>query len=274
MAFLEAGNNRLYYQVEARGKGAGAGSVPGVLFLHSLGADHRLWRYQLEGLRDQAKCLVATDLRGHGRSTYNGGISLDLAAEDILALIDALGVRKVSLCGVSLGGVEALVFAQRYPERVSGLVLSNTFARLDPDVAAEKIRLTAGIATEQGMERYADTYLDSTLSPSRTAQAIREDVRRAIAAMELGAYREWAQACFEADVEAGLGTIRAPTLVLSGDNDQKVPLQYSQLIADRIPQARLRTVPNAAHLSNVDNPEVFNRLVAELLEQAAAESGG
>jgi 3-oxoadipate enol-lactonase len=263
MTFVQHHNDQLFYHIQQGSKKTT--NVDGIVFLHSLGTDHRLWKYQFEALRDQAPVLVALDARGHGKSTWNSGIDLELWVEDISVVLDSLKLNKVILCGISMGGVEAMAFAQRYPERVSGLILADTFAKIDPSQVGNKIKLTGGVAKEQGMTLYADTYLDQTLSTSPRALAIREDLHCAIAGMDAEAYYQSAEACFSADVESGLEQLHIPALVMIGDDDQKTPIGLSQTIADKIAGSALRVVPQARHLSNVDNPDEFNQCVKDFL---------
>ncbi|MGF6947575.1 3-oxoadipate enol-lactonase [Neobacillus sp. B4I6] len=264
MPFLKTDKESLFYHNQTENLNT-TGTHEGIVFLHSLGTDHQMWKYQLEDLDGKGRLLIAPDARGHGKSTRYTGISLDLWVNDILQLIDFLGLQRIIICGVSMGGVQALAFAQRYPNRVSGLVLADTFARIEPEAVHEKIRLTAGIAKELGMEKYANQYLDQTLSFSNTAQAIRETMRHSIAEMETGAYQKSAKACFSASLDSGLKNINIPTLVLIGENDQKTPLPYSQVIAESISDSNLMVVPRACHLANVDQPKEFNHLLKEFL---------
>jgi 3-oxoadipate enol-lactonase len=264
MPFLKSDRESLFFYYHTENLNT-TGAIEGIVFLHSLGTDHRMWKYQLEDLKGKRWVLIAPDARGHGKSSWNTGISLNLWVNDILQLIDFLGLQRVIICGVSMGGVQALAFAQRYPNRVSGLVLADTFARIEPEVVPKKIRLTAGIAKERGMEKYANQYLDLTLSYSNTAQAIREVLRKSIAEMELEAYQESVQACFSVNLERGLKDLNIPALVLIGEDDQKTPISYSKVIAEGIPESKLRIVPRACHLANVDQPKEFNHLLKEFL---------
>jgi 3-oxoadipate enol-lactonase len=115
------------------------------------------------------------------------------------------------------------------------------------------------------MKKYANQYLDQTLSFSNSAQAIRETLRQSIAEMEAGVYQKSAKACFSVNLESELKNLNIPTLVLIGENDHKTPLSYSQVIAESISQSKLMVVPRACHLANVDQPNEFNHLLKEFL---------
>jgi 3-oxoadipate enol-lactonase len=92
-----------------------AGTHEGIVFLHSLGTDHQIWKYQFDELKGKERLLIAPDARGHGKSTRNAGISLDLWVNDILQLIDSLGLRKVIICGASMGGFRGLLLHNDIP---------------------------------------------------------------------------------------------------------------------------------------------------------------
>ena len=260
MPYVSVGKEELYYDL----KSGDPDKV--IVFLHSLGTNHQLWKYQVEKFAQEGYTIVAPDARGHGKSSCHDGVTVDLWVSDLLAIFNHLKLERAIICGISMGGVEAMAFALKHPERVRALILADTFAKIDPAAVGDKIRFTAGVAKEQGMDRYADTYLDGTLSDSETAEAIRSSLRQAIAGMSVEAYAGSAEACFRVDVEDQLGMISAPTLVLIGEEDWKTPIGLSQTIAANIPGAKLQLVPNGRHLSNVDNPESFNQLLGAFVQ--------
>jgi 3-oxoadipate enol-lactonase len=264
MPFLKSGHEKIFYQI-TEGK-VNHSNYDAVIFLHSLGTDHRMWRYQVEALIDHVPKIVTLDTRGHGKSTAQTRVSSDQWTEDIKNLCDDLKLEKVVLCGVSMGGVQSLAFALEHPEVTAGLVLADTFAKIEPDPVETKVNLTAGVAKEQGMKKYAHTYLDQTLSNSNTAVDIREDLYAAIAGISVDDYHQAAEACFSADFKKQLKTIHVPTLVLIGEEDLKTPMSLSEVIHKNIPNSILKTVPNAMHLSNVDNPHQFNQFVKDFLK--------
>lgn len=232
-----------------------------VLLLHSLGADHRLWRPQVEALQSQVR-ILAPDCRGHGKSTGGREASLENWVEDIRAVLEAAGATRVDVVGVSMGGIQAMAFAHRYPDRVRSLVLADTFASLEENLVEGKVQATGGAAVKMGMKDYADLYLEQTLKEGAAkvdAQALRE----AIAGMEPESYLATARACFSVKLDASLPEIQAPTLVVIGEEDEKTPMEYSRRIADAIPGAQLRVIPRAGHLSNIDNPAGFTEALLE-----------
>lgn len=235
-----------------------------VLALHSLGADYRLWSKQIEFLAPHAR-IIAPDSRGHGRSGWSGSITPDGWAADIEAILDQTGVDVVDLIGISLGGIQAMICAQRHPDRFGAIVLADTFSHLPENIARKKLEGSAGVARRLGMKLYAEHYVSETLTTVVDEQQV-VDLRSAIAGMSLEAYAASARTCFEADVRESLSAIRAPTLVLWGKRDEKTPRTLSEELVERIPHSEFKTVPSAGHLSNLDNPAAFNSLVAGFLD--------
>jgi 3-oxoadipate enol-lactonase len=243
-----------------------------VVLLHSLGTDHRLWLPQLDALSG-AHRVIAWDSRGHGTSGWREPLSAEDWATDLLQLLDHAQVARAALVGLSMGGIQAIAAAARDPQRVSALVLADTFAELDEDIAQAKISGLAGRARRDGMAHLARSYVDETFT-ARPLPTGAEFVRDAIAGMRADAYVASVSACFGARMGERLADVRAPTLVLWGGRDEKSPRALSERIAADIDGAVLREIPDAGHLSNLENPEEFNRNVRTFLDQVHGTTTG
>ncbi|MCU1605815.1 MAG: alpha/beta hydrolase [Modestobacter sp.] len=238
----------LAYREDGRADG------PAVVLLHSLGADGHMWDGCAPELgRDHR--LVVPDSRGHGDSGPARSSSVDQWVEDLSDVLDAAGVGPVLLAGVSLGGIQAIAFAAAHPQRVRGLVVADSFAALPTDAAQSKIRGLVDHSRQEPMTAVADQYLADTFQRPYPAGAAA--VRRSIAAMDAVSYAASVTACFGVQIQDRLSQVEAPTLVLWGDRDAKTPRHLSQQIADGIAGAVLEVVPDAGHLSNIDNPAAF-----------------
>lgn len=249
---------------------AGPPSAPAVLLLHSLGADTRMWLPQWDDLAAGHRVL-AMDSRGHGRSGWDGAVSVDAWATDIARVLTHAGVDRVSLVGVSMGGVQAMAYTARYSAKVAGLVVADSFARLDGEVAAGKIAGLMGQAERLGMSGLADAYVADTFTVTPLPPSA-VDVRDSIASLPRSAYLATVQACFSADVAGLLPLITAPALVLWGERDQKTPRVLSEHIAAAM-GVPLREIPGAGHLSNLENPVAFTAAVADFLATRARYEG-
>lgn len=234
-----------------------------VLLLHSLGTDHRIWAPQrLVIARDHR--VLAADARGHGRSHWHAPIDRAAWDDDLDRVLDDAGAEQAVLVGLSMGGVQALSYAQSRPDRVAGLVLADTFAELAPAAAEAKVAALAGAARTEGMAALAASYLADTFTIDPHPPGA-EDVRSAIAGADPAAYAESAHACFTARLASGLGAITAPTTVLWGERDAKTPRALSEALCTGIRGAGLVTLPGAGHLSNLEAPEAFTAAVTAFL---------
>ncbi|TDD66091.1 alpha/beta fold hydrolase [Actinomadura darangshiensis] len=248
---------------------AGARDDKAVVLLHSLGADHRMWSPQAEALSARRRVL-APDARGHGGSGWGGPPTADDWADDLGLVLDAAGVRRAALVGVSLGGIQAVAYAAARPDRVSAVVIADSFVELAPETAEARIASLAGAARDQGMAALADAYVADTITRT-PPPAGAEAVRKAIAGMDAEHYADSVAACFGVRIADRLADVRAPALVLWGERDRKTPRALSERIAAGIDGAALEVVPDAGHLSNVDNPAGFTRLVEDFIGETWRE---
>lgn len=236
-------------------------SGPGALvLLHSLGADGHMWDGCIDELAAHYRVIIP-NTRGHGASSPTEKSSVDLWVDDLKRVLDDAAVDNAVLVGISLGGIQALAFAAAYPDRVAGLVVADSFVAITPEAASAKILHLVEQARQQSMEEVAAQYIADTFEQPYPGGAL--SVQRAIAAMDTASYMAAVDACFSVQITACLAQIVAPTLVLWGDRDAKTPRPLSEQIATGMKDARLAVVPNAGHLSNVDNPDAF---VTELVK--------
>lgn len=230
-----------------------------VVFLHSLGTDRHLWRPQVIALGRHYRVLTP-ESRGHGSARWHRRIDLDAWVADLDDCLErALGPdpAPVHLVGLSMGGVQAIEYAARRPGRVKDLVLADTFAALPPDKAHARVEAITREVTALGMAAYADRYLQETLVTKLTP-AHYELLHSAIAGMLPEAYIASAEATFLTDHLPLLPDIPHPTLVLVGENDHKSPAPLSEQLSLGIPNARLKIIPEAGHLSSIENSAAFN----------------
>jgi 3-oxoadipate enol-lactonase len=245
----------------------GQGQEMALVLVHGFPLDRRLWAAQVDAFANMTR-VITPDMRGHGRSqVVPGPFTMEQHADDLAALLDHLKVRRAVVAGLSMGGYVAFAFWRRYPERVRGLILADT--RAEPDTAAARAGRDAAMAKVQqtGAAAYADEMLPRLLAPGSLA-----DVRIAGAARKmmaeqavegilgaLGGLRD------RADSRATLPTITVPTLVIAGDADVITPPDDARTLAAAIPGARVAVIPNAGHLTPLENPRAFNAVVRTFL---------
>lgn len=242
---------------------------PPLLLANALGTSLRLWDPQVAGLAARYR-VIRFDTRGHGRSPAPAGpYTIGELGADALAVLDRLGVARAHVCGLSLGGAVGMWLARYAPERVDRLVLCCTSARFGPAGPwVERARtVRAG-----GTGAIADTVAGRWFTPGYAA---REPERVAtVRAMLAGTPVEGYAACCDLlahlDLRAALGAIAAPTLVVSAAEDPATPPGDGAEIARGIPGARFVVVADAAHLANVERPDVVTGLVLDHLTERAA----
>lgn len=243
---------------------AGPSEAPALVLSSSLGTTHEMWEPQLAELAKRWR-VVAYDHRGHGGSPAPPGpYSVPELAADVLELLDALGLERVSFCGLSLGGAIGMQLATSAPERIDRLVLACTSARF-LDAAAWRER--AALVRAEGTEAIADATMTRWFT-SDFAHARPEVVAR-FRALVAATPDEGYAACCEAlagwDFRDDLGGIGAETLVVAGDRDPATPPEHARLIAERVPRSRL-VVLDCAHLANVERPLEFTAALQAHLE--------
>jgi 3-oxoadipate enol-lactonase / 4-carboxymuconolactone decarboxylase len=257
MPLLNLPDLEVYYRLEGRD------DRPVVLLSHSLGQDHGMWDAQAADLSAHFRVL-RYDIRGHGASTVTpGDYRVEQLARDLLALLDALGIDRVALCGLSLGGMIGMWLATHAPERLTALVLANTSPR--PDAVVMEARRTAVLSG--GMAPIADVAMSRYFSPRVLAAQLPAvaTARRTLLATIPEGYAGCCAAIRDHDMVGELAGVRVASLVICGDLDVSMPWNgHSDLLATRIPGARVVHL-HAAHLSNIEAPRAFSAAVAEFL---------
>jgi 3-oxoadipate enol-lactonase len=233
-----------------------------VIFLHAFPLNRSMWEGELKTLLlEERYRLVALDWPGFGESEIISDVStMEFFADCLAGLMDKLGMQAAILCGLSMGGYAAFAFLRKYPRRVAGLILSDTRPEADTPEGRANRENVARIAETEGTEAIANLQIPRVLSEYtrqhhpqvelRVRQMINATTPRGIAA----ASRGMAQRADSTDLLAG---ISCPTLVVVGEQDVLTPPSVAQSYAARIPGAQFITIPNAGHLSNLEQPEAF-----------------
>jgi 3-oxoadipate enol-lactonase len=243
---------------------SGPQDAPVLLMGGSLGTALRIWDEQLP-LAGRLR-LVSFDHRGHGGSPVPAGpYEIADLAHDVLALMDQLGLKKASYCGLSIGGMVGIWLGIHAPERIDRLILICTAAQMPPASAWQE-RARAVLAAGS-TEPIADAVTERWLTPAFAAAQpdVRASLRAMLTATPAAGYAACCGAIERMDLRDGLGAIRAPTLVISGSEDQATPPSQQAAIAAAVPGARYEVVGPAAHIAAVERPEQINRLIEEFL---------
>ncbi len=245
----------------------GSGGIPLVL-LHPFPFDRTLWAAQVSGLADAAR-IIAPDLRGFGDTELGAGpITLDTYAGDLAALLDARGIARAVVAGLSMGGYTAFAFYRKYPERVRALILADTRPQPDSPEAKQGRDENIALVRSRGAGALADKMLPKMLTAGTVAArgAVTQATRVAMARQPVTGIIAALEAMRDRpDSTPTLAQISVPTLVIAGAEDTVTPLQDAELMRGEIRGARLVAIAGAAHLSNFEQPDAFNRAVREFL---------
>lgn len=240
-----------------------------VVLLHAFPLSSAMWSAQREVLSADYRVLTP-DQRGFGGSPLGDDQpSLDVAADDVAALLDVKAIERAVVGGLSMGGYVAMAFARRHPERLAGLVLADTKASADSDPARDKRERIARAVLQAGdaavlLEEVLPTLLGDTSERERpeVVAAVRQMVTDAPAPAVA-----WAQRAMAARPESftSLRSAGVPTLVIVGEEDRLSPPDEAQQIVAAVPGAELRSIAAAGHLSAVETPEAFSSAVRDFL---------
>jgi len=252
--------NRVNYSIEGPDEGAV------VMLSHSLATNMTMWEPQVEVLASRYRVL-RYDTRGHGGSgAPSGAYSLEQLAQDAASLLEELRIERAHFIGLSLGGMIGQTFALRLPERLLSLTLCDTSSRVAPEagpVWAERIRT----AEDEGMNPLVEPTIERWFTPSfRTRRSdVVDRVRGMIRSTPPAGYIGCCHAVAALDLTDRIAAISLPTLVVVGEQDSGTPVEAARTIHDRIAGSELAIISSASHLSNLEQPEEFNRLITDFL---------
>lgn len=247
-------------------------NAPGtpVVFIHGFPFDKSMWAPQVEAVRNSHRA-IAYDIRGHGNS--NPGtqeLSIQLFTEDLFLFLDAVGIERAILCGLSMGGYIALNAVHQEPLRVAGLVLCDTQCFADTEEVKEKRMVSIVNIRKDGLKQYASDSLKRLLSPG--SQEGNKELVSTIETMILNTPVETICNTLVALAErketcSTLPLINVPVLIMVGAADQITSVEASQRMQELIPGAALRILKDAGHLSNLENTPDFNLHLEDFLQQ-------
>ena len=258
---LSLNGRRIYFDL------AGAQSAPTVCFTHSLNSDGGMWVEQMVPLLAAGYRVLRLDMRGHGGSApVEGDYTMDALAGDVKGALDVLGIAKVHFIGLSIGGMIGQGFALAYPGYLASLCLCDTQPSTPPGSTATWDERKA-VVRKSGMAALADATMQRWFTDEfKKVNPVRwREIRDTIS----GTTPQGSVGCMSAiqtfSYEAKLGAIKAPTLVICGDEDPGTPPDRNKLIASKIPGGRYEGITKARHLPNVERTEQFNRVMMAFL---------
>jgi 3-oxoadipate enol-lactonase len=246
------------------------GSGPAIMLVHGYPFNRTMWDEQVAVLRDHYR-VIRLDLRGHGESEASEGpATMNLMAQDIASLMDQLGISSAMICGLSMGGYVTLAFYHLFSSRVEKLVLADTRAQADTEEGKKLRAEQAQKILAEGMAGIADTMLPKLLAPETVSK--RPEVVKRVRTMMLQTKPEGAAAALSGmaqreDQTERLSKIIVPTLILVGREDAITPVVDSEKMHAGIEGSQLVLIENAGHVSNIEQPEPFNRALVGFLNE-------
>lgn len=260
MKFITINGNTIHYVHEGLPDG------PPLLFLNSLGTDLRIWDALVPYFSSRYQ-IIRYDKRGHGLSDAPPGpYKLEDLTADLAHLLDHLGLAEAVLVGDSVGGMIALDFAIRYPQRVPGLILCDTAARIGTaDYWHE--RITA--VRSGGLAPLAEAILSRWFSPAFASQqpAAYRGYYNMLTRTPLEGYAGTCEAIRDADLRAQVGQIGAPALVLCGAEDGATPPELVRGLAEALRHGRFALIAHAGHIPSLEQPAAMSALIEEFLQE-------
>jgi 3-oxoadipate enol-lactonase len=248
----------------------GIGKIP-IVFLHGFPFNKSMWDNQLATFKDTHR-FISLDFRSFGQSSNDGsGLSMDLLADDLIGFLNALKLRQVIICGLSMGGFVTLNAIKRFPERFAALILCDTNCVADTAEQREKRKEVIKEIEKNGTSKFSTTFLDSLFadatysSKKQLVGKINADILAntpEVITAGLKALANRTETC------SALDKIAVPTLIICGREDEVTPLEQSEFMNKHIKDSTLKVINDAGHLSNMEQPKDFN---AELLEFLSSE---
>ena len=260
MAFARVNDVVLHFRT------AGSEAAPVLVLANSLGTDARIWDDVIARLAMRYR-VVSYDKRGHGLSEAPpGDYSLDDHVDDLAGLVSHLGIERLALAGVSVGGLIAQGFALRYPHRLAALVLCDTAAKVgDAAMWNDRIATVRG----QGLGAIAEPVMARWFSERfRAEQAIEfAGWRNMFLRMPVDGYAGTCAALRDADLRGAIAAIATPTLVVVGEQDLSTPVELVRSMAAAIAGAQFAVIPDCGHIPSIEQPQALAALMMHFLNE-------
>ncbi len=242
----------------------GEGNGPVILLVHSLGANSDMWRPVMAQLTDRY-CCIAVDCRGHGKSSYKNPFTVRDVAADLNAVLDQLEIKRAHIVGISMGGPIVLEMYAERPGRIASLVIADSFY---DNRASAKERMAETEQQMQGktMLTFGREYAKSRLVPS-TPQKAHEALAEAVAMVTPKAYHDTLGAISTVGFQGLIPAVSVPTLICFGDQERPPLQQQGRQMHEMIPGSELAVIETAGHLSAIDQPDAFAKLIGDFIDR-------
>lgn len=241
-----------------------------IIFIHGFPFNKNTWRPQLESIEENITA-IAIDVRGHGLSTSGHGfLSIDLFAKDLNKFIEKLELSNIVLCGVSMGGYIALRYYELFPNKIIGLILSDTHHLADDNLQKKKRFESIETILSAGKRTFAFGFIQNLLSSKtisknqKVVDLIKSSIRRNAITNICATLLALAS---RTDSSHILPTISIPTLIIRGVEDKITPKEVVEKLHQGIKNSIFIEIASAGHLPNLENPLAFNKEMNDFLSE-------
>lgn len=245
------------------------GSGLPVLLIHGFPLNRKMWQPQAERLARSGYRVICPDLMGFGESRLCGQpVTMSLYADALITLLDSLDIGKAVIGGMSMGGYVLFNLAERYPERLLGVMFLVTRAAADDAAAREKRTMLAAEVENGNLRAVPDAFvrvLFAPQTPQEKPQLVSEVRRWMESTSAQGAVAGLLAMRDRADYVEKLDNFNLPALVIGAELDLAVPPEHAQVLAGGLPDAKLKIIPGAGHMVNLEQPVTFNQALLEFL---------
>jgi len=247
----------------------GPEDAPVIIFIHGFPLNKTMWDNQVELLKNEFR-VIAYDLRGHGESDAgNDAFSIDLLVSDLIGFMDSLRIEKASLCVLSMGGYIALNAVENYPDRFDAMVLCDTTCMADSPETKEKRMKAVENIIKNGVSEYAGSSINNLFAKksfTSNAAVVASVKEMIVNTSELVLCSTLLALASRNETCSKLSDIKVPVLILVGQEDILTPPAASKLLNENIKNSVMYIIEHAAHLSNLENQEVFNEQLKRFFE--------
>jgi 3-oxoadipate enol-lactonase len=258
---INANGISINYQID------GPEGAPWLIFSNSLMTSLAMWDDQVADLKGSFR-ILRYDQRGHGGSEVTDGkYTFDMLTADVIALMDALSIKRAHVAGISMGGMTALFLGQRHLDRFDRIIACDCGPASTP-VSAQQWKERIELAADKGMEGLVEPTVNRWFPPDfvATKAPVLDKVRAMIRATPFKGFAGCAQALSDYDLRPGLPGISRPTLCIVGTKD--ATLAGMEQIQASVPGARMVKLEGAGHLSNLEQPQAFSRAIQDFVKAA------
>ena len=241
---------------------SGKEGAPWLVLSHSLACNTRMWDPTIAAFKDKYR-ILNYDMRGHGQSAApNGPYTLDMLADDVLGLMKELKIERCKYIGLSIGGMIGQTLALRQTGKFEKMVFADT-GHSQPPEAIKQWEERIKIAQSQGMKALVPSTMERWFTPSFRESAPAKKIADIIAATPVAGYVGCGQAIMKLNTTARLKEIKVPVLAITGEADPSAG--GTKYIGENVPGAKFVSIPPAAHIANVEQPEKFNQALRDFL---------